>query len=68
MLGAMAQPLTQLKHLASLGTAGLELEIRLWLKGREYYNGDGQYQEAGHAYDIAISLNNRKPGTYFYRS
>jgi tetratricopeptide (TPR) repeat protein len=68
MLGAMAQPLTQLDHLAPLGATGLELEIQLWLRGREYYNGEGQYKQAIHAYDTAISLNDRNPGTYFNRA
>jgi len=68
LLGAMLQPLAQLEHLASMGAIGLELEIRQWLKGREYYDGEDQYQEAVHAYDVAISLNNRNPGTYFDRA
>ncbi len=68
LLGAMLQPLAQLEHLASMGALGLELEIRQWLKAREYYNGEDQYQEAVHAYDIAINLNSRNPGTYFDRA
>jgi tetratricopeptide (TPR) repeat protein len=68
LLGAMLQPLAQLEHLASMGALGLELEIRQWLKAREYYNGGDQYQEAVHAYDIAINLNSRNPGTYFDRA
>ena len=68
LLGAMLQPLAQLEHLASMGAIGLELEIRQWVKGREYYDGKDQYQEAVHAYDVAINLNNRNPGTYFDRA
>ena len=67
LLSAMAQPLLRLEHLPSLGSIGLELEIKQWLKGREYYNSQGPYQRAIDAYDTAININDRNPGTYFDR-
>ncbi len=67
LLAAMAQPLLQLEHSPSLAAGGLELEIKQWLKGREHYNSQGEYQQAIEAYDLAISINNRNPGTYFDR-
>ncbi|UCC88183.1 MAG: protein kinase [Anaerolineales bacterium] len=67
LLVAMAQPLPQLGHSPSLAAGGLELEMKQWLKGREHYNGQGEYQQAIEAYDLAISINNRNPGTYFDR-
>jgi serine/threonine protein kinase len=67
LLAAMAQPLPQVEYSPTLGAGGLELEIKQWLKGREYHNSQGQYQQAIEAYDLAITINNRNPGTYFDR-
>jgi len=67
LLVAMAEPLPQLENVPSLGAIALELEIRQWLKGREYYKSQGPYQRAVDAYNTAISINGRNPGTYFDR-
>jgi tetratricopeptide (TPR) repeat protein len=67
LLAAMGGSLSSLEYSPSVGVGGLELEIKQWLKGREYHNSQGQYQQAIEAYDLAITINNRNPGTYFDR-
>jgi hypothetical protein len=67
LLQAMTQPLTQLVDDPSTpGAVSLELEITQWLKGRDAYN-QGQYRPAASAYNRAIELNDRNPGTFFDR-
>lgn len=67
VLQAMAEPLKQLVDDASTpGAVSLELEITQWLKGREFYN-QGDYRQAVSAYNLAIDLNDRNPGTFFDR-
>jgi hypothetical protein len=63
----MSQPLSQLKASPALGSFELELEINQWRKGREYYRTPGEYQRAVDAFDIAIKMNDRNPGTHFDR-
>jgi tetratricopeptide (TPR) repeat protein len=67
LLQAMVQPLVRLESSPRLGAIALELEINQWLKGREYYTNHGPYQRAVEAYNVAINVNNRNPGTYFDR-
>lgn len=67
LLAAMAQPLRQLEGVPGLGAVELGLEINQWLKGRELGRTQGRAQQAIGAYDIAISLNGRNPGTHFDR-
>ncbi len=64
LLEAMAQPLLKLNEPLSLEAISLEIEIRQWLKGRDYY-AQGAYQQAVSTYNIALSLNDRNPGLYF---
>jgi tetratricopeptide (TPR) repeat protein len=63
LLRAMAQPLRKLDDPTA---TNLATEIEQWLQGRAYY-GQSEYQQAITAYDVAISLNARNPGTYFDR-
>jgi hypothetical protein len=67
LLASMAQPLPQLIDSPSLGSIGLEMEISLWRRGREFFNTQNQYQKAVDSYDIAIRMNGRNPGTFFDR-
>ncbi len=67
LLDAMTRPLYQLEGDSSLGAIELELEITQWLKGRNFYRAEKQYQRAIDAYNVAISMNDRNPGTYFDR-
>jgi tetratricopeptide (TPR) repeat protein len=62
-LAAMAQPLHKLEDPKAVNLA---TEIGQWLKGRKHH-AQGEYREAITAYDVAISLNDRNPGTYFDR-
>jgi tetratricopeptide (TPR) repeat protein len=63
LLQAMIPPLRQVGNSESINLA---TEIDQWLQGRTYY-AQGEYQQAVRAYDVAISLNARNPGTYFDR-
>ncbi len=63
LLRAMAQALRELDDPMAINLA---TEIEQWLQGRAYY-AQGEYQWAVTAYDVAISLNDRNPGTYFGR-
>jgi tetratricopeptide (TPR) repeat protein len=67
LLQAMAQALVRLESSPRLGAIAIELEINQWLKGREYYTNHGPYQRAVEAYNVAINVNDRNPGTYFDR-
>lgn len=67
LLAAMAQPLRQVTDSPSLGSIGLEMEISLWRRGREIFNTQDQYQKAVDAYNVAIRMNDRNPGTLFDR-
>jgi tetratricopeptide (TPR) repeat protein len=67
LLQAMVQPLVRLESSPRLGAIALELEINQWLKGREYYTNHGPYQRAVDAYNVAINVNDRNPGTFFDR-
>ncbi len=63
LLSAMAQPLRRLDDPIA---TNLATEIKQWLQGRLYYR-QGYNQDAVKAYDIAIGLNARNPGTHFDR-
>lgn len=63
LLDAISQILHKLDNPMAIN---LRTEIEQWLQGRAYYN-QGKYQQAVTAYDVAISLNDRNPGTYFDR-
>lgn len=67
LLKAMTAALSQLDRDPSLGAIELELEITQWLKGREDYQSQEQYQRAIDAYNVAITMNSFNPGTYFDR-
>jgi tetratricopeptide (TPR) repeat protein len=67
LLDAMAQTLNKLEYTPALGSIELALEISQWRKGREYFAGQGQYQRAVEAYDVAIKMNDLNPGPYFDR-
>jgi hypothetical protein len=66
LLLAMAEALAQSPGAQSSEEAELELEIKQWVKGREYYV-QGEYDHALRAYNLAISMNDGNPGTYFDR-
>jgi tetratricopeptide (TPR) repeat protein len=61
LLEAMAQPLRQLDDPMAVNLA---TEIEQWVTGRRAYAA-GEYQQAVDAYSVAISLNDRNPGTCF---
>ncbi len=63
LLRAMAQALRKLDDPMA---TNLATEIEQWLQGRDYYT-QGEYQQAVTAYDVAVSLNDRNPGTHFDR-
>jgi len=63
LLHAMAQPLRKLDDPVAINLA---TEIEQWIQGRDYH-ARGEHQRAVTAYDVAISLNDRNPGTYFER-
>jgi hypothetical protein len=63
----MVQLLRQLDYSSPSGVVELELEITQWLKGRTFL-AEGDDRQAMEAYDYAISLNGRNPGTYFDRA
>jgi tetratricopeptide (TPR) repeat protein len=63
LLLAMAQALRKLDDPMAVNLA---TEIEQWLQGRVYY-AEGEYQQAVTAYDVAVSLNDRNPGTHFDR-
>jgi tetratricopeptide (TPR) repeat protein len=63
LLLAMAQALRKLDDAMAVNLA---TEIEQWLQGRDYY-AQGEYQQAVTAYDVAVSLNDRNPGTHFDR-
>jgi tetratricopeptide (TPR) repeat protein len=63
LLQAMIPPLRKVGDSESINLA---TEIDQWSQGRTYY-AQGEYQQAVRAYDVAISLNGRNPGTYFDR-
>jgi tetratricopeptide (TPR) repeat protein len=63
LLEAMAQPLHELDDPMAMN---LVTEIVQWLTGHKAYAA-GEYQQAVNAYSVAISLNDRNPGTYFDR-
>ncbi|HNT74876.1 MAG TPA: AAA-like domain-containing protein [Anaerolineae bacterium] len=64
LLNAMAQPLRELDDPTAINLA---IEIEEWLLGRQY-GATGDFAQAIDAYEIAIRLNQRNPGTYFDRS
>ena len=64
LLHAMDRPLTTLEGPAA---RSLSVEIERWLQGRESYN-QGQDAEAVVAYNEAIQLNPRNPGTCLDRA
>ena len=66
LLLAMAEALAQSPGAQSSEEAELELEIKQWVKGRENYV-QGEYDHALRAYNLAISMNDGNPGTYFDR-
>jgi hypothetical protein len=66
LLTKMAQAVSQLYTLPSLGSNELNIEITMWLKGRAYYRNH-QYQQAVYAYEVAIGTHDQNPGTYFDR-
>jgi len=61
LLKAMAHPLRKLDDPMAVNLA---TEIEQWSTGRRAYTV-GEYQQAVDAYSVAISLNDRNPGTYF---
>ena len=63
LLRAMAQALRKLDDPTAINLA---TEIEQWLEGRDYH-AQGEYQQAVTAYDVAVSLNDRNPGTHFDR-
>ena len=63
LLYAMTQPLRKLDDPMAIN---LSAEIELWLQGRDYY-ARGEHEQAITTYNVAISLNDRNPGTYFDR-
>lgn len=63
LLEAMAQPLRELDDAMAVNLA---TEIEQLVTGRRAYDA-GKYQQAVDAYSVAISLNDRNPGTYFDR-
>ncbi len=63
LLQAMLQ---SLRKLADPAADKLATEIEYWLQGRIHY-ARREYRQAVTAYDNAIRLNNRNPGTYFDR-
>ncbi len=61
LLDAMAEPLDVLIDPTAVNLA---TEIEKWQKGREYY-AYRAYRQAIEAYNVAIGLNDRNPGTWF---
>ncbi len=68
LLAAMRQPLYLLEGDQSLGAVELDLEINQWLKGRDLYRNQKQYQRAVDAYNTALSMHTKNPGLYFDRA
>jgi tetratricopeptide (TPR) repeat protein len=64
MLRAMSTPLSKLDDPAA---RNLAIEIEQWLQGRARFN-DGKYDQAVTAYNVAIRLNARNPGTLLDRA
>jgi tetratricopeptide (TPR) repeat protein len=63
LLQSMAQSLRELDDPVAINLAA---EIEQWLDGRVYY-AQGEHRQAITMYSVAISLNDRNPGTYFDR-
>lgn len=68
LLAAMRQPLYLLEGDQPLGAVELDLEINQWLKGRDFYRNQKQYQRAVDAYNTALSMHTKNPGIYFDRA
>jgi formylglycine-generating enzyme required for sulfatase activity len=68
LLMVMAQQLSELDNVQDQDPVGLQLEITRWVGGRQYYLSNNQYRDALRAYDVAITMNDSNPGTYFDRA
>lgn len=68
ILTAMRQSLHALEDKSVQGSVELDLEISLWMKGRQDYRVEKAYQHAVDSFTIALNVNQRNPGIYFDRA